>query len=206
MYLFKKIQSTKETPNWLYPFLFGFIFGILFIFVWGEGYLSEDGILGNSSIGRLQYIEISSGKLFIYAMKQRLSSILLIVLLSSTFFGIIAIYTYIGWIGFSTGILFTVAATRFGAKGIIFILAGIFPHYIIYIPIFILLINWCYELCTKLYFPERCFGSIYGSKKQLLLRFIIRVMLIILVAIIGVFLESYVNSYIIVKFMKFILN
>lgn len=205
MHLFKGIHSTKDNKNWLVPFLFGFAFGILLIFLWGESYLSEDGILGNNSLGRLQYIEISCGKLFIYALKQRLSTIFIIALLSSTFFGIIAIYTFVAWMGFSIGVLFTVAATRFGARGILFIFASIFPHYIIYIPVFIILINVCYELCTKLYFPERCFGSIYNGKKQLLLHFACYITLLSLVTIIGVLLESYVNSYIIVKFMKFIL-
>lgn len=200
----KKQQHLDETPNWLYPLFFGLLCGILFIMILGERYLEADGILGSEMLDKMLYLEMNKGALLLYVLKQRMTTIFILVLLSSTFFGIIALYCYVGWIGFSAGVIFTVAAIRFGAKGILIMIASMFPHYIIYIPIIFIFLNWCYELCSKLYFPSKSLGSNFGNKKQVFARFFIYLCFATLVIILGGLLESYVNSYIIVFILKLI--
>lgn len=190
------------TIKWLLLFLFGFIVGIFILNFRQERFLAEGSILDESSLAILKYMEVNKKSFLIYVLKQRLGTVWLIVLLSSSVLGIAAVYMYTIWLGVSMGFLMSVLTVRFGMKGIALFLVSTFPHYLLYVPAAVLLIAWGYRLSVKLYFPKKDRFDNYGSKRQMFFRFFAQLCIIHGVVIIGCLLESYVNPDIITKFLK----
>ena len=63
------------------------------------------------------------------------------------------------WAGTMAGVFLSVASIRYGMKGIALVLAGILPQYLLLVPACIMLMNWCYKICTALYHPENLWIS-----------------------------------------------
>lgn len=199
---FLKMQNPKEKTSWLFVFMTGFVIGVLLINFWDKSESIQEGLVSIYTIERLKSFEIDSGKFLIYVLEERLKAIFFMTLLATTVAGVVASYAFIGWIGISLGILLTVMTIRFGLKGT-FLFAGlVLPQYIIYVPAFMMFVNWCFKLCIRIHFPHRNYDTIYGNKKQQFLHFFVQLIIIIGVVIIGAFVECYVNPIFLNKIVK----
>lgn len=187
---------------WFYLFLGSFLIGVFIMNMAGDTLLTEEGIFSPSTMNRLKYIEIDSGKFFPFVLKQRMGSCILMLLLSTTGLGLAAVYIRIIWQGVLTGMIITAAAIRFGMKGLLLILAGSFPHQILLIPAGIMLLGWCYENCCHMHFAEKYTLPGYGNKKQTIIRQGGTLLWIAAVVLIGCILESYVNPILILDLIK----
>lgn len=189
--------------RWLYLFLGGFLIGILGLNIGRDFFLQDMELLNVSSLSRLRYMEINNGTFFLYVFCERMETVLLLCLLSTTYLGIIAVYGYTLGMGMVAGVVLSVASIRYGLKGILLILASIFPQYLFLVPACIMLMGWCCRLCTALYHPERSSEMGIGIRKQYLLRKVIQIMIIIGIIFVGCIVESYINPMILSAFLNF---
>lgn len=197
-----RTEKNRIYTFWLYLFFGSFLLGVIVMNMGNETLLSEDGIFSMSSINRLKYIEIDSGRFLRYVLKHRIGEGLALVLLSTTSFGAVSVYICILWQGLLAGMTITAAIIRFGIRGFLLLLGGMFPHQLLLIPAEIMLLGWCYERCSKERLPESYMSSYTGSHKQRFLRQGIMLMWISIVILIGCILESYVNPILISDVVK----
>lgn len=187
---------------WFYLFLGSFLLGVLIMNMADEILLSENGIFSQASVSRLKYIEVDSGRFFGYVLKHRMGEGALLLLLSTTGLGIISVYACIIWQGILTGMTITTAIIRYGIRGLLLLLGGMFPHQLLLIPAQIMLLGWCYENCTRGHFQEKYSPPYYKGRRQQYIRQAIGLVWIIMVIIIGCILESYVNPILISDLVK----
>lgn len=187
---------------WFYLFLGSFFLGVFIMNMGNEALLPENGIFSSTSVSRLKHIEIDNGRFFRYVLRHRMGEGALILLLSTTGIGLIAIYACIAWEGAIAGMTITAAVMRYGIRGLLLLLGGMFPHQLLLIPAKVMLLGWCYDNCCRIYFPAKYMLPYYKNKKQQYLRQAIGILWIVTVFFIGCILESYVNSILIFDLMK----
>jgi stage II sporulation protein M len=98
--------------------------------------------------------------------------------------------------GFFAGFFISAVSMQFGMKGIILILAYVFPHGLLYLPIAVMSLYKGYELCNLIYHDKRNhIGSLPAMlKPRLPIIFILAVALVV-----GSFLEAYAGAFILKK-------
>jgi len=194
-------RETERYLKWLFAFALSFFSGILIMNITKVYFLSDDGILNFGTLSRLRYLRVDGTMLLRYTLLERLKTAFVLIVFSTTFIGIAASYIFVIWQGALTGMLLTAAVIRYGFKGIILVLAGSFPQQILLIPAWIMLLNWCYQLCSKFYFPNRD-TEIVSNQRHYLARKCIILLWIVGVVIIASILESYVNPIILTELLK----
>ena len=198
----KKMRNGNVYILWFYLFLGSFLLGVLIMNMGDEVLISENGIFSQESVNRLRYIEIDSGRFFRYALKHRMGEGALLLLLSTTGLGIFSVYVCIIWQGVLAGMTITTAIIRYGIRGMLLILGGMFPHQLLLVPAEIMLLGWCYENCSRGQFSGKYDLPYYKNRKQQYIRQAIGLLWIIVVIIIGCILESYVNPILISDLVK----
>lgn len=178
---------------WFYLFLGSFLLGVIAMNFGNEFLLTEEGIFSPASINRLKYIEIDNGSFLKYVIKHRIGEGAALILLSGTGIGLISVYACVIWQGVLAGMTITAATIRFGMKGFLLILGGVFPHQFLLIPAQIMLLGWCYENCGRGRHCEKYAAPYFSGRKQQFLRRGIVLVWIGIVILIGCILESYVN-------------
>lgn len=197
------LQERNRTYRiWFYVFWGSFFVGILLMNFCSDYFLNENGIFGSASLNRIQYLEVDNGSFFQYVLRQRLKPAFLMGILSTTCFGIAATYLCIVWQGVLIGMMITAAMIRFGTKGILLILAGLFPQQLLLVPAYIMLLCWCYQNCCFLYYPRKCSWPSYRNKKKQYLHQAVTLLWIAGVLIIGCVLEGYVNPILLSDMVK----
>ncbi|MBD5463760.1 MAG: stage II sporulation protein M [Lachnospiraceae bacterium] len=198
----KKMGNGNVYILWFYLFLGSFLLGVLIMNMGDDVLISENGIFSQASVSRLRYIEIDSGRFFRYVLKHRMGEGALLLLLSTTGLGIISVYVCIIWQGVLAGMTITTAIIRYGIRGMLLILGGMFPHQLLLVPAEIMLLGWCYENCSRGHFSGKYDLPYYKNRKQQYIRQAIGLLWIIVVIIIGCILESYVNPILISDLVK----
>lgn len=198
-----KLFQTEQKVQFFYIFLFGFLFGIFFMYfvrktlIFGTGFLEEDLLY------QMKYLELDENSFFVYVLKKRFSLFFFIVLFATTYVGIFAIYCALIGSGFAFGILLSGVFFRYGVKGILLILIALFPQYIFYIPAFWMLFYHCYELCAVTYFPSKVYGKVlYRNEKGFLVSKIGQILVLLLFVFIGALMESNLNPILVTNFLK----
>jgi hypothetical protein len=195
-------RTDSRHISWLYLFLGGFLLGVFMINIWRGLFLKDMELLNAASLSRLRYLEVDGGSFFLYVLKERMGMVILMCLLATTYVGTYAVSIFALWAGTMAGVFLSVASIRYGMKGIALVLAGILPQYLLLVPACIMLMNWCYKICTALYHPEKSLDIRYGTKKQYLMQKAVQLLVIIGVVIVGSAVESYVNPVLLSGFLK----
>lgn len=179
--------NTEQRIRFLYVLMLGFFIGIIVMNLGKEILLQEGNILGRTELEHFKAISINRGNLFLYVLWARLRQVLLLTFLAFTFFRVMAIYGFVGFMGFAFGMVSSAASIQYGLRGTALMLAAGMPHMLLYIPAYIWLLEWCYNLSIQ---------------RGEIVRNLAKYILFILVTIIGVFLESYVNPEILKSILK----
>lgn len=187
---------------WLFLFGAGFLSGILLMNLGSDFLLGGEAGFGENIIDRLKYVEVDNGKFFMYVMWERSKSFLFLGVMSTTYFGIAVAYFYLVWQGLLMGCFMAAALIRFGTKGMLLMLAGLFPHQLLLLPALLMMVYWCYQNCCFLYYPAKCAWPAYRSGKVRFLRQGIVLLWIGSVVLIGCVLECYVNPILVSEILK----
>lgn len=181
-------------------FLIGLVIGIVLMNAGKSLFLFKTGLLDETSLYQMKYMTIDGNALFIYVLWNRLKTILFLLILSTTYLGVPVVGCAAAWYGFSAGMYLSALVIRYGMKGILFALTGIFPQYLIYIPAMLGLLVWCERLSRSLYSANTVVSNSPG--KAVMLRRIVTLLLILVAFLVGCMLESYVNPYFLSKLLK----
>ena len=149
----------KNGPVWAQVMKGGllgaFVAGIFMANIMGREAVSNAGILNDYFVEKFQYTEINGENLFFYIFGERVPLLLLLLLLAFTAFGIIGGILMIGWQGFSIGFMLSSAIAKYGMKGILLVLGGLFPQYLFYLPVYLLYCYLTVYLRQRLYMDGR---------------------------------------------------
>lgn len=180
----------------------GFLLGIVLTNVFGKSYVEEMGILSDYFIQRYKYVTIENLELFYYIFRRRAITMVAIWAMGFSALGVGLVWICVAWFGFSLGTLLTASVIRFGIRGVLFSVGAILPHYIVYIPVWILLIRKVYGTCLRIYYPLKVTESI--SRKKIYIEYVGVFILLFLVCVVGMLLESYVNPILFKKILRII--
>lgn len=200
--MIKRAGESDRYLNWLYMFAGGFIAGIFLMNIGKNFFLSDGGILNISALNRIKYLEVDGSALLRYVLKERSGVIFLLVILSTTFVGVAASYAFVLWQGALVGMFITAATIRYGMRGILLMLAGMFPQQLLLVPAWIMLLNWCCQLCCKFYYPHKDYEPAYRNRNRYMVRKGVLFLWIVGVVIIGSILECYVNPILISEILN----
>ena len=180
-------------------FLTGFVIG-LFAVYFGKGILWKNtGILDEDTLYRMKYMTVDNSALFWYVLCKRCRNFLVIIIMATTYLGLLFCGGITLKYGFSVGFFLSTAVCRYGLKGILLGIVGIFPHYLCYVPAMILLLGWCEELHRSIYF----YHNLTGQGKKSLPGRLGKLVLILGVLVFGCVLECFVNPGLLKGFLQF---
>ncbi len=180
----------------------GIILGIILTFLLRNRLQTDIYLLNEEWIVQVQSSQLNSKSLFVYILVKRLKDIGILLLLSTTVVGCFCLYGYSVLLGVGTGLFVAIACLRYGIRGLMMFLWASFPQCLLYIPAFICIFHFCYSLCIKLHYPHKDVWRSTNSTKIFLLKNIMYLFIIVIVVIIAVLLESYVNPKIFFSFIK----
>ncbi len=183
-------------------FLVGLIAGILTMNFGKSILLENTGLLDETMLKQMSSAFPDSNALFAFVLRKRLILMAVMVLLATTYLGMVACGALDLWYGFSTGAFLAAALLRYGFKGILLVASGVLPQYLFYGPALYALLLWCDRTCRMIY----CKGYRYGedAKTPILLGRVLPLVFILVGLLIGCFLESYVNPGILKGFIRLI--
>ena len=182
----------------LYLFLAGVLLGIVIVNTGREVLVDKAGLLGEESLYHMKYMTIDTKALFWHVTGTRLKSVAIMAVLATTYLGLVVICAEAVWYGIATGIFAAASVLQYGIKGVLLAVTGIFPHYILYVPVMLWFLAWCEQMCRGIYFEKTAF---LRNRKEIVLQ-LLQLVVIVVVVIIGCVLESYVNPVLLKKFLK----
>ena len=183
--------------------IIGFVVGILIMSIGKKILLENTGLLSEYTLYDMKYSAIDSNAFFVYILQKRIGLMLVLAVLSTTWLGMAAAWTGAAWLGISFGMLVMASLLRYGLKGLLLVGTGMFPQALIYFPVALFMLQWSYEFCTAIYYPDRLqMGKEALGKNQLLRKKMIQFFLLLGVVIIGCILESYVNPTLVLNLLK----
>lgn len=183
-------------------FLIGLTAGILTMNFGKSILLENTGLLDENMLSQMSSAFPDSNALFAFVLRKRLVFMAVMVIVATTYLGMVACVAVDLWYGFSAGAFLAAAVIRYGFRGIFLVAAGVLPQYLLYGPVLYLLLKWCDKTCRMIY----CKGYRYSedAKTPVLLGRVLPLGFILAGLIMGCFLESYVNPGILNGFLKMI--
>ena len=179
-------------------FCVSLVAGILVMNIGKSILLENTGLFDEYTLYTMKYMTVDSNALFSYVLRERLLRFLIIAVLSTTYLGLVVCVGTVIWYGLSAGAFLAALVLRYGIKGVFLALAAVFPHYLLYVPVFWGLLLWC----------EMVYRGIYEKKvdfwedKAVLPKKLMQLAGILAGAIVACLLEAYVNPLILLSYLK----
>ncbi|NLK75228.1 MAG: hypothetical protein GX288_08075 [Clostridiales bacterium] len=171
--------------------IIGLFIGVLFANIFRTSYSQQLFLYKERVLVQIIGEEIDYSGLFSYILRKNIKEFLVFWLLSITILGIPYIIYKIVSFGFLTGFFLSVLSMEYGTKGILLVLAYIFPHGLVYLPLALLCLYKGYDLCSTVY-RERRYSM--GSIKPIIKQYLMIILILFIALIIGSFLEAYLGS------------
>ena len=174
-------------------FIIGICGGILLANLVKSELLSGTELLGENALLQVRYAVIDSKSLFLRLLGQRLGEAILLMLLSTTFLGLAAVWFYAFRYGMSLGLLLTVLLAEHGIRGLLLLVAGLLPQMLVYVPVWALLLALAERTCRRLYYLNGNEGL--AGLKRMGIHLSAQTGLLLFMLAVGCWLEAYVNPY-----------
>ncbi len=174
-------------------FIIGICGGILLANLVKSELLSGTELLGENALLQVRYAVIDSKSLFLRLLGQRLGEAILLMLLSTTFLGLAAVWFYAFRYGLSLGLLLTVLLAEHGIRGLLLLVAGLLPQMLVYVPVWALLLALAERTCRRLYYLNGNEGL--AGLKRMGIHLSAQTGLLLFMLAVGCWLEAYVNPY-----------
>lgn len=192
-----KRMTTGRLPL-LYFFLAGVLLGTILMNAGKSMLLEDTGLLDEYALYHMKYMTVDSNALFWYVMGKRLKTVVFMAVLATTYLGLAAVCAMAACCGATLGMFLSAVVIRYGLKGVLLALTGVFPQYLLYVPAIILLMIWCERVCRGIYFR----GAADTDSGQRPMGRLLQLLVIFLVVITGCMLESYVNPVLLSGLLK----
>ena len=180
----KYMRKRKGVTGHQILFLVSFFIGIVVVTVLASGKVPENTLMSKTLAGNFLEEGWNRRELFLQCLWRRASILFLILLLTATSMRVWVCRILLVWFGFICGILFKLFYLWYGLPGMGLLLVAALPHYLFYFMAYGLM-YWNFEKnrlrVRKSYFP---------------------VLLSVIVVIMGIFSESYVNPFLVGGYLK----
>lgn len=177
----------------------GMIFGILIMCIGKSRLLEETGLFDEDILYRMKYMTVDSTALFCYVLRHRMSILLAGIVLSTTYLAIALRLGGVLWGGISMGLYFAALSIRYGIKGTLLAIIGIFPQILLYFPVLFMLWVWNREVQELLQNSSIDFRLL--PKKRLLSE-LLQILIMGVLTFLGCLLEGYVNPGMVKAYLK----
>lgn len=182
-------------------FMIGFCLGMVF-FLWKKRYIVEEsGILGQELFLQLTRISLEQFELLKYIVRSRGIQFFVVILVACSRRVNLMISILLTYCGFMTAIFMLTSVYHYDMKGIVLCLLMIFPHGIFYLILLCILFHKKEDDDTKYY--HKGIGIREKGFYKLLTETMKWVVIIILF-IVGVMAECYINPILVTKFAMFL--
>lgn len=181
-------------------FAIGMFLAVIIVNLGKNILLENTTLLDEYTLYNMKYMTVDSSVLFYYILKTRLKSMILLVILSTTYLGMIVCAGATLWYGVCAGGYLAMAMLRYGVKGILLVVAGVLPQFILYVPAFVLLIRWCEGVYRGIYLYKGI--KTEAGDSLLLPRYLLQLVCILALVLIGCILESFINPHIMTGLLK----
>lgn len=185
-----------------YLFMIGLFIGILIVNLGHEAWIQNGSLLGADMMNRLKNSRAEGAGMIAYVLRHRLSTVCMLSLISTTMIGLPVLCAYICYTGLAAGCLLSVAVIRYGIRGLLFMLATLFPQAFLLIPAYAGLFLWAVSLNRTLYAARSDLSAYERFSRHFYLEKCIQIIGIMAVVIMGCLLESYVNPNILYFVLK----
>lgn len=180
----KYMRKRKGVTGHQILFLVSFFIGIVVVTVLASGKVPENTLMSKTLAGNFLEEGWNRRELFLQCLWRRASILFLILLLTATSMRVWVCRILLVWFGFICGILLKLFYLWYGLPGMGLLLVAALPHYLFYFMAYGLM-YWNFEKnrlrVRKSYFP---------------------VLLSVIVVIMGIFSESYVNPFLVGGYLK----
>lgn len=180
----KYMRKRKGVTGHQILFLVSFFIGIVVVTVLASGKVPENTLMTKTLAGNFLEEGWNRRELFLQCLWRRASILFLILLLTATSMRVWVCRILLVWFGFICGILLKLFYLWYGLPGMGLLLVAALPHYLFYFMAYGLM-YWNFEKnrlrVRKSYFP---------------------VLLSVIVVIMGIFSESYVNPFLVGGYLK----
>jgi stage II sporulation protein M len=176
--------------------IIGVFLGVLCANIFKQNYISqmqtyEDDVFAKITSGNIDY-----NGLFGYVVGKNFSSFLIYWLLSLTILGVPYMALKITSFGFFSGFFISAVTMQYGLKGLLLVLAYVFPQGLLYLPISLACLYKGFELCRTIYSENR---NHFSGIVKLLRSYLIVILLLAAALLVASFLEAYPGAYILKK-------
>ena len=171
-----------------------FLCGVISANVLGIASGREFGAINEYFINRYLYADICGRELFLYLFYERVPKIFLLLFLSIGIYG-----TFICYLGFSTGFLAVIAIMNYGIKGVLLMMGFFLPQWIFYVPVIAI---WYLGLKRYKGIRTECVSADRRGNDPI--RYVILFVIGAVLLLLGIFMESYVNPFLLQKIIRFL--
>lgn len=125
-------------------FMPGFLLGIIYVNLIAKQYLAQPGIFSDYFLKQYAVADVIAREYILYLVRVRILPFLVIFGLSFTKLRKFSAFAFLLWTGFSGGMLLSMAVLGMGIKGSILCIVGILPHFLLYVPAYIVVLWYCW--------------------------------------------------------------
>lgn len=174
----------------------GLFLGVLCANIFKENYISQMQIYEDDVFLKIAQGNIDHTGFFGYVLGKNFSNFIIFWLLSITILGIPYMALKISSFGFFSGFFISAVSMQYGLKGLLLVLAYIFPQGLLYLPISLFSLLKGFELCRTIYSENR---NNFGGIAKLVKSYLIVILLLAVALFVASFLEAYPGAYILKK-------
>lgn len=193
-----KQKRSLKVSFFFFLFILFFIVGIITVFLVEDQFIDHETFLRIGTLERLQEIEVDATKMLYLCIRERIIGMLLLILFAFTNIGNVLLVFFVSGMGCMAGMLLEVLSLRYGIKGILLFVAGVFPQYLFYSLAFILLLQVKYQGAYHR------MGSDYhkGMEQHEQIKKVVQLSGVLFIVFVGVLAESYINPSILLQILK----
>lgn len=191
-----QLQNLSVLQISVFLLIFGMFLGVLCANIFKDSYVGQIRDYEANLFSKITTSNIDYTGLFRYVLGKNFNSFLIFWLLSITILGIPYMALKVTSFGFFTGFFISAVTMQYGIKGIILVLAYVFPHGLLYLPIALISLYKGFELCRTIYHENR---TNVGGIARLVKSYFMIILLLAVALLIASFLEAFPGAYLLKK-------
>jgi stage II sporulation protein M len=172
--------------------IIGLFLGVLCANIFRENYMNQMQLYEDDVFSKIAASNIDYTGFFGYVLSKNFSNFIIFWLLSITILGVPYMAIKVTSFGFFTGFFISAVTMQYGFKGVLLVLAYIFPQGLLYLPISLVCLYKGFELCRTIYSENR---NNFGGILKLLRKYLIIIVLLAVALFVASVLEAYPGAY-----------
>lgn len=180
-------------PLGVWLFLGCFVAGVILLNIWGREHVVSFFAIDSYFYQKVSGMDIPKTSAFLYLLGRRGGVFLLLLMVSLTRMYRPAHAFFISYLGLGFGVIAASFIVVFGGTGVFLFLVSLFPHMFVYAFMYMVLLAFAKAVQNNATWER----DLYQGRKMALLA--VMILGIVLLFLLGVLMESYMNPYFLTK-------